>query len=74
VGGTGGRTEGDRRRSHHPSNSGARIGREFPRHEAINHSINEYVRGDVQTNTIEGYFSIMKRGITGVYHHVTRNI
>ena len=50
---------------------GARIGREFPRHEAINHSINEYVRGDVHTNTIEGYFSIMKRGITGVYHHVS---
>ena len=50
---------------------GARIGREFPRHETINHSINEYVRGDVHTNTIEGYFSIMKRGITGVYHHVS---
>jgi len=50
---------------------GARVGREFPRHEAINHSINEYVRGDVHTNTIEGYFSIMKRGITGVYHHVS---
>lgn len=34
-------------------------------------SIGEYVRGDVHTNTIEGYFSIMKRGITGVYHHVS---
>ena len=50
---------------------GARVGREFPNHEAVNHSINEYVRGDVHTNTIEGYFSIMKRGITGVYHHVS---
>jgi transposase-like protein len=49
----------------------SRVGREFPRHEAVNHSINEYVRGDVHTNTIEGYFSIMKRGITGVYHHVS---
>jgi transposase-like protein len=49
----------------------SRVGREFPRHETINHSINEYVRGDVHTNTIEGYFSIMKRGITGVYHHVS---
>jgi transposase-like protein len=51
---------------------GARVGREFPNHEAVNHSINEYVRGDVHTNTIEGYFSIMKRGISGVYHHVSQ--
>ncbi|RUV96567.1 IS1595 family transposase [Mesorhizobium sp. M1A.F.Ca.IN.022.07.1.1] len=50
---------------------GARIGREFPVYQSVNHSIGEYVRGDVHTNTIEGYFSIMKRGITGVYHHVS---
>lgn len=31
----------------------------------------EYVRGDVHTNTIEGCFSILKRGIVGVYHHVS---
>jgi len=37
----------------------------------VNHSIGEYVRGDVHTNTIEGYFSIMKRGVTGAYHHVS---
>jgi hypothetical protein len=37
----------------------------------VNHSILEYVRGDAHTNTIEGYFSILKRGITGVYHHVS---
>jgi transposase-like protein len=43
----------------------------FPRHETVNHSIEEYVRGDVHTNTIEGYFSILKRGITGTYHHVS---
>jgi hypothetical protein len=36
------------------------------------HSIGEYVRGDVHTNTIEGYFSVMKRGINGVYHHVSQ--
>jgi len=30
------------------------------------------VRGDIHTNTIEGYFSIFKRGITGVYHHVSQ--
>ena len=50
---------------------GARIGRDFAKHEAVNHSIGEYVRGDVHTNTIEGYFSIMKRGITGIYHHMS---
>ena len=43
----------------------------FAGHESVNHSIGEYVRGNVHTNTIEGYFSIMKRGITGVYHHVS---
>jgi transposase-like protein len=50
---------------------GAKLGREFARYETINHSIGEYVRGDVHTNTIEGYFSILKRGITGTYHHVS---
>jgi hypothetical protein len=43
----------------------------FQSHEVVNHGIGEYVRGDVSTNTIEGYFSILKRGITGVYHHVS---
>jgi transposase-like protein len=38
----------------------------------VNHSAGEYVRGDVHTNTIEGYFSILKRGIVGVYHHVSQ--
>jgi transposase-like protein len=48
-----------------------RVGLELGHHEAVNHGIGEYVRGDVHTNTIEGYFSIMKRGIHGVYHHVS---
>ncbi|WP_370306189.1 IS1595 family transposase [Sinimarinibacterium flocculans] len=39
--------------------------------DSVNHSIGEYVRGEVHTNTIEGYFSILKRGITGTYHHVS---
>jgi ISXO2-like transposase domain len=46
-----------------------------PRHrptETIRHSAREYVRGDVHTNTVEGYFSILKRGITGTYHHVSQ--
>lgn len=41
------------------------------RHQTVNHSAKEYVRGDVYTNTVEGYFSILKRGIYGVYQHVS---
>ncbi len=48
-----------------------RAGREFARHETVQHSALEYVRGDAHTNTIEGYFSILKRGIYGTYHHVS---
>jgi transposase-like protein len=48
------------------------IGEEFASHRTVIHSIGEYVRGDVHTNTVEGYFSIMKRGIYGVYHHVSQ--
>jgi transposase-like protein len=50
---------------------GARVGREFAGHQSVNHSVGEYVRGEVHTNTIEGYFATLKRGITGVYHHVS---
>jgi transposase-like protein len=38
-------------------------------HEMVNHYANEYVRGDAYTNTLEGYFSIFKRGMKGVYQH-----
>jgi transposase-like protein len=41
----------------------------FAQHEAVKHSAKEYVRGDVTTNTVEGYFSIFKRGMKGVYQH-----
>lgn len=51
---------------------GARVRHGSPDHHSVNHSIGEYVRGDIHTNTIEGYFSIMKRGISGVYHHVSQ--
>jgi transposase-like protein len=47
-------------------------GRQFGEHASVNHGIGEYVRGDIHTNTIEGYFSIMKRGIHGTYHHVSQ--
>lgn len=49
------------------------VGREYAGHGTVNHSIEEYVRGGFwHTNTIENYFSIMKRGINGVYHHVSQ--
>ncbi|WP_341862634.1 IS1595 family transposase [Gymnodinialimonas sp. 57CJ19] len=41
----------------------------FSKHESVNHGADEYVRGDVTTNTVEGYFSIFKRGMKGVYQH-----
>lgn len=40
-------------------------------HHMVNHQAGEYVRGPVHTNTVEGFFSILKRGIYGVYHHVS---
>ena len=46
-----------------------RIGREFAEHGAVHHYNKEYVRGDVTTNTVEGAFSIFKRGMRGVYQH-----
>lgn len=39
------------------------------KHESVNHTAGEYVRGDVHTNTVEGYFSLFKRGMRGVYQH-----
>ncbi|HLH10597.1 MAG TPA: IS1595 family transposase [Methylovirgula sp.] len=44
-------------------------GKKFAKHEAVNHGSGEYARGETTTNTVEGFFGIFKRGITGVYHH-----
>ena len=38
-------------------------------HETVKHTANEYVRGDVTTNSIESYFSVFKRGMRGTYQH-----
>jgi hypothetical protein len=46
-----------------------KLGREFAEHLTVEHAADEYVRGEAHTNTIEGYFSIFKRGMTGVYQH-----
>lgn len=56
-------------------NSGDRLGnRPFASHDTVNHTAGEYVRyqqgqPDIHTNTVEGYFSIFKRGMRGVYQH-----
>jgi hypothetical protein len=42
------------------------------RHEAINHSKGEYVRGTVHTNSIESFWSLLKRGVIGTYHNVSK--
>jgi transposase-like protein len=46
-----------------------RIGQEFASHDTVNHSVEEYVRGAAHVNTAEGFFSVFKRGMKGVYQH-----
>src|SRR5439155_25819377 len=46
------------------------VGDDYASHEFVNHAY-EYVRGDAHTNTAENFFSIFKRGINGIYHHVS---
>ena len=48
------------------------MSRDFAKHEAVNHGIEEYVRGNAHTNSVENFFSILKRGITGCYFHVSQ--
>jgi transposase-like protein len=49
------------------------VGREFPEHGVVRHGKGEYVlSGGIHTNTIEGYFSIFKRGMKGVYQHCAK--
>jgi len=53
------------------SNVYSHAGSWFKSHETVNHSAKEYVRDEAYTNTIEGCLSILKRGIYGVYQHVS---
>lgn len=49
------------------------IGREFKGgHETVNHGLGEYVRGDVSTNTAESFFALLKRGVYGTFHHISK--
>ncbi len=44
-------------------------GREFASHESVNHSQEEWTRGEVHTQSVENFFSVFKRGMKGVYQH-----
>ncbi len=48
------------------------VGAQMAAHGVVKHANDEYVRGENYTNTVEGFFSLLKRGINGVYHHVGR--
>ena len=47
------------------------VGMTFAGHDKVAHRLGEYVRGEAHTNTVENYYSVLKRGITGVYQHVS---
>lgn len=49
------------------------IGFEFTGgHEVVNHGSGEYSRGDANTNSVESYFALLKRGVHGIFHHVSK--
>ncbi|MBI3020977.1 MAG: IS1595 family transposase [Candidatus Omnitrophica bacterium] len=48
------------------------LDRVYDGRESVTHSAGEYVRGNVHTNTVESFFALLKRGIMGSYHHVSR--
>ena len=48
-----------------------KVGREFAKHDTVNHGAKEYARGRVTTNTIESSFAILKRGLVGTFHSVS---
>jgi transposase-like protein len=47
----------------------AHLGKHFTEHDFVAHGKGEYVRGDVHSNTVEGFYSVFKRGMKGVYQH-----
>ena len=47
------------------------VGKEYAKHYVVDHGIKEYVRGNVHTNSAEGYFSQLKRSLSGTFHHVS---
>lgn len=49
----------------------ARLGRQYP-HQTVNHDRGEYVRGNVHTSNLDSFWSLLKRGIVGTYHNVSK--
>jgi len=50
-----------------------RLGKDFDGgHEVVNHASGEYSRGGIDTNTAESYFALLKRGVIGSFHHVSK--
>lgn len=47
------------------------LDQEFAGHGIVDHGAGEYVNGDIHTNTVEGWFALLKRGVTGTFHHVS---
>lgn len=45
------------------------LSKDFASHGSVNHGAGEYGRGEVHTNTVEGFYSIFKRGMKGIYQH-----
>ena len=48
------------------------LSKEFAGHSVVNHGKKEYVRGDAHVNGAESYFALLKRGVHGTFHHVSR--
>ena len=48
------------------------LGKDFASHESVDHSKGEYGRGEAHTNTVEGFYSIFKRGMKGIYQHCSK--
>jgi transposase-like protein len=47
--------------------------KDFAAHEVVKHNEAEFVRGNASTNTVESYFAVLKRGVHGIFHHVSKN-
>jgi transposase-like protein len=45
----------------------------FGGHRSVKHSMGEYVNGDITTNTAESYFALLKRGVAGTFHHISKS-
>jgi transposase-like protein len=49
------------------------IGKDFKGgHETVNHGLGEYANGDINTNTAESFFALLKRGVHGTFHHISK--